>query len=56
MRGFAILLFAPVLFAQDPAPDRIRAAATRSIALLQKAVAGYYSEIQAALAGAGANE
>src|ERR1700722_18567415 len=41
MRPLVIVLLAPALLAQDPSPDRIRSAAERSIALLQKASTGF---------------
>ncbi len=40
--AWVALFCAPAVFAQDSSTDRIRAAATRSIALLQKASTGFY--------------
>ena len=42
MRWLSIVLVAPALFAQDSSPAQIRAAAARSVALLQKGSAGFY--------------
>ena len=42
MRNWAIFLLTPALFGQGASPDQIRAAATRSIVLLQKATSGFY--------------
>ena len=41
MRPLILVLLGPALFAQEPSIVQIRSAATRSVALLQKAAAGF---------------
>ena len=42
MKQLVIVLLAPALFAQDTSSSRIRAAASRSVALLQQTTTGFY--------------
>src|SRR5690349_17134919 len=41
-RILALLLFVPVLHAQEASPDQIRSAATRAIAITQRGTTGFY--------------